>query len=233
MRSRFLVLFAGLAMMVACNKSVVEVGSSEYLFSESFVSCFFKIDSMMLVSESLPTDKEFSFIVQCGFENYYTKQHNEEAYQSYCELYGDTGFNSYLIIPNQASVNKIQYIKIFSDSDFPNHKAGESLNDLVNIRYETAKPFIDNNYPESWLGERPIKKDGYRVLAPGEGYVKVEKCVADLSPEELLLIDRNFHILFMEKPIENKDVTIYLELRDETQAIKTACRLNFYKDYRE
>lgn len=233
MRIRLLIIGALLSLVSCSIKIDQPMEEGDLKLSDSFVNWFFKFNRLDLFSESTGLTEDFIFLVQGGFDEYFTPEHNSKDYSHYCDIFEDHGFNMYLSHTHQASVNSIESMNIYSDSDFPSHKAGESLNDIVFARIKTAKPFIDNNYPESMLEEDPIRIDGVRVLAPCEGYSVVEKKLSELSSADCTLMSRNFKLRFIEKPIEQKDVSIFFEVVETNgEILSTSDRLNFYKDYR-
>ncbi len=236
MRIRLLIIGA-LLSLVSCSaiKDDQPMEEGELKLSDSFVNWFFKFNRLELFPESTTgSTEDYIFQVQGGFDEYFTPGHKSKEYSHYCDIFEDHGLNMYLSHNNQASVNSIESMNIYSDSDFPSHKAGESLNDIVFARIETAKPFIDNNYPESLLEEDPIRIDGVRVLGPHEGYSVVEKKLSELSSTDCTLMYRNFQLRFVEKPIEQKDVSIFFEVVEKNgEILSTSHLVNFYKDYRE
>ena len=205
-----------LSALVSCSENNQEspVGS-EYFFSDSYITWYYRMDSADLLLDTYDIGKStFIFVWQGHFTDYYTKEHNSGEYTRFCEKFGDFGLNSYLDKDNQGSVNDFIGVTITSSSDFPGHPAGTNLNDIAFIDLVSAKPFIDSRYSDSYLDQHPIMIDGHRLIAESDGFTPIYKIAKDLKREDLMLIGRNFHIVFHDKPLEDNEIvyiTVTLE----------------------
>lgn len=207
-----------LSVSVSCTKEGgKELMGGDYLFSNSFITWFYKMDSANLLLDTHDVDKSiYTFIWQGHFSDYFTKEKNPDEYKILCDKYGDSGLNAYLEIDNQASINNFSGISITSDHDFPDHPAGSDLSDIVYVRLSSAKPFIDSGYSKSYLNSDPVLINNFRLISATEGYTDVYKPAKDITKDDLMLIARNITIEFRDKPIEDKnDVFITVSLKQD------------------
>ena len=142
-----------LSGVVSCKEKNEIPIWSEYQLSNSFITCFFKMNSADLSQATYDEEKSIYTIYWQGHSSeHYTEDYNAEYFKILCGKYGDYGFNAYLETGNNASINEFSGITITSDSDFPGHPAGTELNDIVYVRLFSANPFIDSGYLGSFLG---------------------------------------------------------------------------------
>lgn len=230
-----LILVLGLSLFVSCSTIIIEnPKGGDFVFSDHFISWYYKMNALDLFTDTSfkVEDSVYGFICQSSFSEYWTKEHNPEGYTQFCEKYGDSAFKAYQETYNQASVNDFSGISITSGSDFPGHPAGTELNDICFIRLLSAKPFLDSGYSDSFLESDHVMIDNYRLLSSGEGYTVICKPVNEVSKEDLMLIARNFHIGFLDKPVEENSVTyitVTLKQEGESPIIGTV-GVNFSND---
>lgn len=89
---------------------------------------------------------------------------DKELYESICELNGDTSYNSDIslvldIMTISCTYPDVASINITSDKDFDEeHVAGTSLNECINITFESAYQYIHSSYSEqAWREQTQTK----------------------------------------------------------------------------
>ena len=121
--------------------------------------------------------------------NYLSEGADKAKYEQLCTLYGDTSYNMEVNRPLEMArvVTKYPHFSIIdvrSDKDFDaEHPAGTPLNDIMSIRFQSAKEFIESGYSDPTLEEKIYTKS-----------------LAELDKDDLELSIHNLFLIFDKEP---------------------------------
>ena len=121
--------------------------------------------------------------------NYLSKGADKAKYEQLCSLYGDTSYNMEVNRPFEMARVVTKYphfsiIEVRSDKDFDaEHPAGTPLNDIMSIRFQSAKEFINSGYSDYTLEEKIYTKS-----------------LAELDKNDLELSIHNLFLIFDKEP---------------------------------
>ena len=184
-------------------------------FFRSYINTYF-------VTESITLKNGQNKLYLCLYpSNTNTKTYNwkstgekKDIYDSLCIRNNDMTFNrtvQYVEYPhwgNNYMAEYIDSIHIVSNSDFDtNHPAGTLLNDIITLKWQTIKNFIDNEY--KWL-------DGKTGIAEGTLLSNREVQLSALQPNDLILIfNSTIEFDFNKTPTNSKThyftVTVFFD----------------------
>lgn len=142
-----------------------------------------------------------------GELNYIHKRHGELS-----ELYGDTSFNAWLIhdvvmTGSRSWAFPFEELSIVSDDDYDeNHPAGTPLDDIVEIKYDSYRPFIESGYKDTSTGSGPF-------------YARTEtKRISDIVPEDAIFMEpKSMVLIFPDRPTLSKHHRLTLTIKFESR----------------
>ena len=97
-------------------------------------------------------------------------------------------------MPVKAVVNDFQRINIYSDTDFPDIKAGESLINIVEISFFSPYEYIKTHYTSS------------------PQLARINKMACDLTTEDLFMMYTEILLHFTQEPINKSPFSIFIEM---------------------
>ncbi len=123
---------------------------------------------------------------------------DKEQYTELSELYNDTYYNNYISDPyqNTAFSEALDYINISCAEDYnENYKAGELLNDIIEVQLYQYYDYIQSGYESS------LTK-------------KVLETLTNINTKDYLLVDnRTIYLSFTEKPDVEGTLTYNFEIK--------------------
>lgn len=180
MKNSKLILLGSLILILVtqCSKPEPEQLCGDkfiYIETNSYVLAYYGIAHL-----SMSANPEQGYIVlhckQSGKDIYQWREGNDKLrFDSLCAVHNDTGYHKDLMIcvlnweddsdpvlveGQSAPDDDINSISIVTSYDFdPNHPAGSSVNDILNIELTSIYPFIQHGYVnEERLGVKVAKK---------------------------------------------------------------------------
>lgn len=150
------------------------------------------------------------------------------------EKYGDTTFNSTLIEPTGAIAIEFTGIEITSDKDFDaGHKAGASLADIAVFHGASAWEYINAGCPDSrtlnvscpdyWNPMKDFSGPPYYC----NGFRRIDKPIGEITENDLILIDSNSIIEFLQQPEQPGTHTITIRFIGEGITIEGDFEMTF------
>lgn len=139
-------------------------------------------------------------IDEIGSVNFKSEGSDKKLYDELCSRYNDMSYNKEVGRPFGLPLTHAIYphfgaINVYSDKDFDaQHPAGTLLNDVMSVRFQNARDYINSGYSDEYL---PI----------------AEKTVslANLQPDDLELAIQNIYLIFDVEPAELSTHTLTIE----------------------
>lgn len=214
---KLLFLLACASVFCGCGEKqvVLEAPLGEAVYTHNFISSFVKADNLEIAQDA---NDPLVFYIRDVDMSYVSSVIRDALYKKY----SDTTYDRYVAQDPSRSmcyVNEFNSIDITSSADFGAIKAGESLASIVIFRGASAKPYIDYEYKVcgEWTNEikAEIGEYGMNLLRNNLEYHPIVKRVADLTPNNLILLTPKFVSLrFMETP-DIKKHTLYVSIKDD------------------
>lgn len=228
------------ALMVAVGAfSLSGCADLEYVREDSYVLYWRKAQPELAYKrpDNLSTFTAYIKLMFWGREPEYTATYskNEAKYQELCAKYGDVGFKgTRKVLTEHPAFEYTSTDLSFSAMDISIDKevtyngetypAGSSLAEVAQITYTTLKRYIDNGY-------KGLPDADYSAITEVDdrmflyGYEKVTKRVADLTPEDLVMVGPYARIWWISKSKVPSIYNMTLTLTDE-YGVKHVCELS-------
>lgn len=187
MKKILLLLLSVILCFVSCKKETVTyglIGDSYPVLMKSFVCNYLRIHEITGVSPVTLQDEDSptGYSLRLSFNSKISVDYSMgEAYDDYCEKYGDNSFNQYFISSdadpicgNVAVENDFKSLEITCLSEFMGREEGSSVGDIVVFSPKSALPFIKSGYTEpqiTTIGEY----NGVPIVNKGDGFVSITK----------------------------------------------------------
>lgn len=218
-----------LLCMVSCRDKISTdgpVGSDPTLY-ESFVQIYMFAEDMSLVEGY----RGFIKISLSGEEVEYTFPELTKRYTDLSEKYGDTECEFYTNIPNlnQVLADDFTSIDVRSDRDFDaDHKAGESLADVVTLLATSPAKYIESGYTDvyDWMFT-PMDYKIADLHYSTYGYWPVTERLDRLTPEDLLLISPSLSLKFEAFPLWEKTHTMTVTFKSAQKELLAKTVITF------
>ena len=207
----FILMFAGLFGCTICDdrESPTETGTT---FSKYFIWSYIEANDYTL---EYAGHYGKGHIIGVHFEGEEVSlNNNQERYMEYANFYNDVSYNGNVLpYANISLVSSIVSVDIVCDRDFDaEHKAGESLADIVRLYVETPYEFIQYGYV--YNGDYDHLKYGYRYVG-----IPLEEVCVDNSL--LKLIHESASLRFSKLPLSKGEYNYTITIRiDDNEIVR-------------
>ena len=198
----------------------------EYLETGAILSDYF-ITNYLVASKVEVKEKGGEFYLEVSGDRYYTyKDHpTYEKAKKFAELYGDTSFKGY-IIPGSCHplAYPIDKMTISCGNDYDaEHPAGEPLDDIVKLEFETFYEYVKNGYELPSDIPREITKNGDTVmhLMNFEDINADVATLVNLKPFKAQMINVTPLLHFASEPETPGEYTFTLEMTTNGETFTT------------
>lgn len=144
-----------------------------------------------------------------GQDYAFGKSPRKDRYYALCEKFGDINPNGYpcssedVILTPEASFEIVKHVSVVSDNDWSTDRAaGESLNDMLTIRYFSYFPYISSRYT-------------------GAPITSFTKPLSDLKEDEMKLIMNNIELSCTTLPTASQHHTLTVSFDLDTDRTAT------------
>lgn len=242
MKKYLFLLFSTAVCLVSCKKETVTFeligGGSHPVFSKSFVRNYIRIYEIKGTSPVTLQDDDSpqGYSLRLSFRTNQTINSSmDEAYDAYCEKYGDTSFNQYFLLRdadpicgNIAVDNDFKSLEITCLSEFMGREKGSSVGDIVVFSSKSALPFIKSGYKDPQI--TTYEHNGVPIVKKGDGFVNITKKVCDLEQEDMTLLSEDVYITFTEYPSDDTSYPFLIKFTNGSgQIVQEKVSITFSK----
>ena len=219
---------AALVVVTVAALSITSCEDLRYVREESYVLYWCKANPEIVYKrpENLVTFSPQIKLLFWGKEPEYAATYRDEAkYEALCQKWGDTKFRgTRKILIDHPAYEYTSTDLGFVAMDISINKdvkrngevipAGESLAGVAVLNYTTLKRYIDNGY-------KTLADGNYSAITEVDdqmflyGYEKVEKLVAELTPDDLSMVGPYARISWLSKTTVPSIYTLTVTLTDE------------------
>ena len=167
--------------------------AGEHHYLRSFIEEFVMYNGIKVKRTMASTStKHLSLCIEeTGSVTFLSTGSDKKFFDELCSSYNDMSYNREVVRAFNLPLTHTIYphfgaINVYSNKDFDaQHPAGTLLNDVMSVKFQNAKDYINSGYSDEYL---PIP----------------EKTVplADLQPEDLELAIQNIYLIFDAEPTE-------------------------------
>ena len=206
--------------LLTCNScyfetSVPEDGSEK---QRGFIQVFIDPDSLDFIRSDKLSSGTKSLIFNIEGEEL-----NRKEIEEIQNKYGDTVFNRRMVmIGISALATEFSLIDIKSNTDFDEeHKAGESLRDIVTFYGASPVKYIEAGCPE-FTGEWGNYLENYFY-----GFTPIEKPLSAITRVDLILINPRFELRFMKQPSVPGKQVLTISLSNDNTVLERSIEVTF------
>ena len=190
MKIHFSTLFFCL-LLCCCGDKVDNTDCCAPSLFEHFIHAYYDVDTLIL-KEAHDSN---SITVKL---NEYFHLGQDPKFEKYSTLFNDTGYAKFKAhyAFGTSITDTIESIHVYTNKKYnENHKENESLDDIIEVRYESARKVLESGYaPLYSLGNI---NDNYKLMFD---LLRRKKLLSEFNLSKQYLVSTNMSLFFLEKP---------------------------------